>query len=68
MAALTPAIAIDVYLVAVMSTERTPLAIALGSAVAAFFAWLWFVMPWRRRGRTHPETQRLGSSRSEEGL
>ena len=53
MVALTPAIAIDVYLVAVMSTGTAVLGIALGSAVAAFLAWLWFGMPLLRRHREH---------------
>jgi hypothetical protein len=51
MMALTPAIAIDIYLMAVMSTGAAALGGTLGSAVAAFLAWLWFAMPLlRRRG------------------
>jgi uncharacterized protein DUF6328 len=62
MVALTPAIAIDVYLVAVMSTGTAVLGVALGSAVAAFLAWLWFAMPLLRRHREHVQREHSRSS------
>ena len=51
MAALTPAIAIDVYLVAGLSIGRTWLSVAMGCTVAIFLAWMWFVMPAMHRLR-----------------
>ena len=57
MVALTPAIAIDVYLVAVMSTGSVVIGVALGSAVAAFLAWLWFAKPLLRDHREHLQRQ-----------
>ena len=53
MAALTPAISIDVYLVSVMSTGSAALGVTLGAGVAAFLIWLWFAMPLRRHHREH---------------
>ena len=57
MAALTPAVSIDVYLVAVMSTGSRGLGVALGCAVGAFLVWLWFAMPVFRRRREHARRQ-----------
>ena len=53
MAALTPAISIDVYLVSVMSTGSAALGVTLGAGVAAFLIWLWFAMPLLRHHREH---------------
>src|SRR5215831_14804617 len=61
MVALTPAIAIDVYLVAVMSTGSVVISVALGSAVAALLVWLWFAMPLLRRHREHLQREQPSS-------
>lgn len=57
MVALTAAIAIDVYLVALMSTGRAALGVALGAAIAALLAWLWFALPLLRRRREHAQRE-----------
>jgi xanthine/uracil permease len=56
MAALAPAIAIDVYLVALMTTRNALLGVALGAAVAGFLAWLWFARPLSQKHRERVET------------
>jgi len=55
MGALMVATGLDVYLVAVMISQRTAASVAVGVAVAAVLGWLWFALPLargRRRVRT----------------
>lgn len=52
MAALMIAIGIDIYIVAVMITDRHVLAAILGGLVSALLAWLWFAVPLLRRRRS----------------
>jgi uncharacterized protein DUF6328 len=55
MGALAVAIGLDVYLVAVVISARTGVSVAVGAAVAAVLAWLWFVLPLvRGRRRMRP--------------
>ena len=61
MAALAPAIAIDVYLVALMSTGSVFLGIVIAAAVAGFLAWLWFARPLSQRYRERVEARDASS-------
>src|SRR5512144_3209584 len=54
MAALMIAIALDVYLVAIMIVREAPIAVAVALGTAAALGGLWFVLPLLRRLRERP--------------